>query len=188
MANIEVKDTDIDESTNEQTVPESQDDQKPVEQGTSISGEQIETAKKTSKRVVLFFIALIFLTLLAGLVLLYNDRNKLESKVDDLSKSQQTNPADEAKQLHSEVTKLIELPADEIPTVATVVDADKVKNQAFFIHAQNGDKVLLYAKSSKAILYRTSSKKIVEVSPINLGTTQNGGTTTQAAPVTTKNR
>lgn len=60
----------------------------------------------------------------------------------------------------------IELPTDEDPTVATVLDKDKLNSQPFFKNAENGDKLLAYTKSMKAILYRPSTKKIIEVAPI----------------------
>ena len=70
--------------------------------------------------------------------------------------------------LVAEVSKLIELPTGEQPTVATVSDINKLKNQTFFAHAKNGDKVLIYTKAQKAILYDPTERKIVEVGPINL--------------------
>lgn len=122
---------------------------------------------------------LIFLAVAAGLVKVIQDKNDLKKQVNTLSQVQKTDAGDEAKQLSSEVGKLIELPSDEVPTIATVVDVEKVRGQPFFANAQNGDKVLLYAKTSKAILYRPSAKKIIEVAPINLGDNQTpAGTTT----------
>jgi len=67
-----------------------------------------------------------------------------------------------------EVGKLIELPADEKPTVATVTDLEKVKDQPFFRNAKNGDKVLIYTNARKAILYRSSEKRIIEVGAVNI--------------------
>ncbi|MFZ2500364.1 MAG: hypothetical protein WAW90_00035 [Minisyncoccia bacterium] len=69
------------------------------------------------------------------------------------------------------VGKLMVLPAGETPTMATVSDPEKLKDQPFFIHAQKGDKVLIYTASQKAILYSPSLNKIVEVAPINAGAT-----------------
>lgn len=74
----------------------------------------------------------------------------------------------ESKNLLIEVGKLIVLPSGEEPTIATVSDITKLKGQSFFVHAKNGDKVLIYAKAQKAILYDPVTQKIIEVGPINL--------------------
>lgn len=66
------------------------------------------------------------------------------------------------------VGKLITLPTDETPSIATVTDAAKLKSQSFFQNAQNGDKVLIYSQAKKAIIYRPSTNKIIEVGAINL--------------------
>jgi hypothetical protein len=73
----------------------------------------------------------------------------------------------EATSLAGVVGKLITVPADEIPTIATVVDKEKVMGQPFFAHAENGDKVLIYKNANKAYLYRPGYNKIIEVGPIN---------------------
>ena len=59
---------------------------------------------------------------------------------------------DEAKQLVAVVGKLIDLPQNEMPTIATVSDKTKLAGQAFFLRAENGDKVLIFASTKKAIL------------------------------------
>lgn len=76
----------------------------------------------------------------------------------------------EVQKVVSEVGKLIELPIGETPTVATVTDITKLKSQPFFQNAKNGDKVLIYANAKKAILYDPSAKKVLNVTPINIGT------------------
>mgnify|MGYP001436814035 CR=1 FL=1 len=78
----------------------------------------------------------------------------------------QLNPNDQ-KKLIAQIGKLIELPKEE-PTIATVSDKEKLKGQSFFQNANNGDKVLIFTKAKKAILYRPSTNKIIEVSQINL--------------------
>lgn len=100
----------------------------------------------------------------------YSDNKKLKSN------SQQSSQAENDK-LVKQVGQIIELPSNEAPTVATVVDASKLKDQVFFSKAQNGDKVLLYAQAKKAILYRPLNRKIIEVAPINLGNNVAGATT-----------
>lgn len=75
----------------------------------------------------------------------------------------------QSKEVAAAVEKLMELPTNETPTVATVSDITKLSDQPFFAKAQNGDKVLIYSNAKKAILYRPSINKIIEVAPVNLG-------------------
>lgn len=76
---------------------------------------------------------------------------------------------EEVKKITDQVSKLMELPAKEEPIVVTVLDKNKLKDQDFFKKAENGDKVIVYSVSKKAILYRPSINKIIEVAPLNLG-------------------
>jgi hypothetical protein len=76
---------------------------------------------------------------------------------------------EDVQKLVEEVGELIVLPTDEMPTVATVAEPEKLKDQAFFANAKAGDRVLLYTNAKKAILYDPEAHKIVEVAPINLG-------------------
>lgn len=85
------------------------------------------------------------------------------------SKNPQQIAQAEARELSAEVGKLIVLPADESPTVATVSDPEALKDQAFFTGAKQGDKVLIYTNAKKAILYDPSIKKIINIAPINIG-------------------
>lgn len=82
------------------------------------------------------------------------------------------NPTEVAKRevdsILVEVGKKIELPS-ESPTIATVSDKEKLKDQPFFAKAENGDKVLIYPEARKAILYRPSVDKIIEVSTLTIG-------------------
>ena len=75
---------------------------------------------------------------------------------------------DETGTLVELVGKLIELPKSETPTIATVSDKSKLSDQPFFANSENGDKVLIYANSKKAYIYRPSINKIIEVASVNL--------------------
>lgn len=90
----------------------------------------------------------------------------------------------EAVKLATQVGKLIVLP-DEAPTVATVTDVEKLKDQPFFANAKNGHKVLIYTGAKKAILFDPVNNKIIEVAPINIGDSTKSQTKAAPKPVTT---
>ena len=77
------------------------------------------------------------------------------------------NPEAELQDVIRMVGKHIVLPTNETPTMATVSDPQKLKDQPFFVNAKKGDKVLIYGDSQKAILYSPSTDRIIEVAPIN---------------------
>jgi hypothetical protein len=90
--------------------------------------------------------------------------------------------AEEVKKYISEISKLMMLPTGETPTLATVNDKEKLKSQPFFAHAENGDKVLIYTNAKKAILFRPSLNKIIDVAPININQTATGSATAGETP------
>lgn len=105
----------------------------------------------------------------------YNQYQKTQALLQNPAAAQQ----EEVKQLVAKVGKLMVLPQNETPTVATVSDKNKLKDQPFFQKAENGDKLLIYAKAAKAILYRPSVNKIIEVIAINATAPNQSSQTTQ---------
>lgn len=97
------------------------------------------------------------------------------------SQSQSKKPQDELTQIIKKVGELVELPAGEAPTLATVSDVSKLASQTFFQRAQNGDKVLIYTNAKKAYLYRPSTNKIIEIGPINDQAQAEGSSSAQVA-------
>lgn len=85
-----------------------------------------------------------------------------------VSVNDQKDPQKELQQTISKVGHLMLLPTNETPTMATVSDPEKLKDQTFFAHASLGDKVLIYTQSKKAILYSPSKNMIIEVSSLNI--------------------
>lgn len=112
------------------------------------------------KKMWLIGLILLILALLPGYYF-YNQYQKAQEQLGQ-------NADAETASLVKKVGKLIELPISETPTIATVSDKTKLTGQQFFANAQNGDKVLIYSQAKKAILYRPSTNKIIEVAPINL--------------------
>lgn len=65
------------------------------------------------------------------------------------------------------VGKLIILPQDEVPVMATIEDAETLmKKEVFYAGTKNGDIVLMYQKALKAVVYSPDRNIIVNVGPI----------------------
>lgn len=94
----------------------------------------------------------------------------LYQKVAMLEQSSPSVKQQEVAAIVAKVGKLIVLPEGETPTVATVTDPEKLKDQAFFANAKSGDKVLIYANAKKAFLYDPVNDKLIDVTPLNIGT------------------
>ncbi len=108
---------------------------------------------------IIFFV-LIILTIcsLALSTLLFFKINKADSA---------ETSEEEIRDITKEIGHFMVLPKDEVPTLITVTDLNEVKDQPFFKNALVGDKVLVYVKQGRAILWRPSVKKIIEFLPVN---------------------
>lgn len=117
--------------------------------------------KKSLNKNMILVIALgvIVAILLVAAIYFYVQYQKIKKNPNIVAKQ-------ETDQLVEQVGKLIDLPKDETPTVATILDKDKLKDQPFFNNAQNGDKILIYTKSKKAIIFRPKENKLINVGPI----------------------
>lgn len=98
------------------------------------------------------------------------------------------NAANEAttKRLVEKVGKLYALPGDEQPTIAEVKDKEKLKDQAFFQKAENGDYILIYTQAKTALLYREKDNKLINVGPIALDEQAAAQAQSQSSPVSVK--
>lgn len=92
-----------------------------------------------------------------------------QQELESLSSGSTQLTEEQKQKLIVEISKLIELPVDEQPTVVTIADINKLKDQPFFAKAKNGDKVLIYSGNKKAYLYDPVAKKIIDVAPVSLG-------------------
>ena len=131
----------------------------------------LKTAPGMGKKIGMVVLGLVFVVSVAGNVFLFK-------KYHDLQQDPQRQAQQETADLVASVSQLMVLPDGETPTIATVADTEKLKDQPFFANAQVGDKVLLFTTSKRAILYRPSANKIIEVAPINLGQAAAGSDTT----------
>lgn len=84
-------------------------------------------------------------------------------------------PRAEATRITNHISSVIKLP-DEDPTIATVVDKEKLDNPALSARAEDGDKILIFSESGQLILYRDAEKKVVDLMTIQTETEDIEGT------------
>jgi hypothetical protein len=120
--------------------------------------------KKVIKKYILIILIVLCLVLI-GLAFYFYHKAVLLKQSSSLSQQK------EASALIAEVGRIILLPANETPTIATVSDPSLLKDQSFFADATKGDKVLIYTNARRAILYDPIQKKIINVASIAIGAT-----------------
>lgn len=122
---------------------------KPAAESSALSAHISRKPRRSIKRILV--VVAVLLVLGAGGLYLHS------RSTPDVSK--------ENKQLLADVGKRAILPAGETPAISTVVDEARV-NQPFLFGTRKGDKVLLYFQAGKAIVYRPSSRQIVNMGPL----------------------
>ena len=134
----------------------------------------VDTQPKKKRKYFFKFIIFLIIVGLAGATAYYYKQYK---KIKD---NPQVVSQEEVQFVVSELGKFMELP-DGTPSLATIQDKEKLKDQNFFRKAENGDKVLIYADAKQAILYRPSAKKIIEVAPLILDNGNNNNSSANSS-------
>ncbi|MBI4035205.1 MAG: hypothetical protein HY381_02305 [Candidatus Chisholmbacteria bacterium] len=75
----------------------------------------------------------------------------------------------------TKVGELMELPADETPTVATIRDTEQLKDHPFLAKGQKDDRLLIYTGAKVVVMYRPSTNKIVAVGTVTIQQQEEGG-------------
>lgn len=89
-------------------------------------------------------------------------------KINKVDKS--INTTKDTQKLIEKVSKIYLIPEGEEPTIASVSDPEAVKNNSFFTLSQKDDKILIFPKAGRAVLYRPSINKIIETTAVNIDT------------------
>lgn len=128
------------------------------------------------KRILILVLCLIAIAGAGGTYFFYAKYNAIKANP-NLEAQRETNA------LVSAVGKLMELPKNETPTVATIEDKEKLKDQPFFKMTENGDKLIAYNTTMTAILYRPSINKIINVAPITINQQPNAAPAAPSASI-----
>ncbi len=82
------------------------------------------------------------------------------------------------------ISRLIMLPEETDPLIATINDAPALRaEQAFYRDAENGDQLVIFTKRAMAVIYRPSVDKLINVGPIFF---DNAGTKPESIPTPTQ--
>ncbi len=127
------------------------------------SGDLGVLPKESKKGSYLFSIALIVVVvaLTLGLVYMYRINQSLRQPEVQSELAKQAN-----NKLLDRVSEIILVPTDEEPTIAKIVNVANLQktNADFYKDARDGDRLIIY--SSKAIIYRESENKVINVAPV----------------------
>jgi hypothetical protein len=148
---------------------------------------RMKSIKRPGSNMLLWGLMVLLLAAAVGTAAYYVNRyHDSQKQVKKLASNPTITAQQEQQQLLDKVGKLTVLPAGETPTIATVTDISKLKDQAFFVNAVNGDKVLIYTQAKKAFLYRPSTNKIINIAPVNLGNSTQSTAPTGTSTTTKK--
>ena len=130
----------------------------------------METSNKISTTFKIVIALLVFAAIggVASTGFIWLKFNELASQIEE--KTEEQGSEAEMKEIVGKIEKFMELPQDEKPSLLTITDNDLagIQGQAFFANVLSGDKLLVYTKHSKAILWRPTSQKVIQASIINL--------------------
>ena len=130
--------------------------------------EQIITNTKKTKHMNLFkkiftkrnSIVILFVVLLIACIYFFVQYRKLSRTPDVIAK-------EKTAEVIKKISELAIVPNDPGAVLATVTDITKLKDQHFFANAQNGDQIVIFPSVMKAVLYRPSINRIVDIGPLS---------------------
>ncbi len=123
------------------------------------SVEPLKNKKKTLNFTKIISICLVVVCMIGIFLFIQSKR---------LSQNPNAQNEKKVKEVVAKVEKLIDLPKDELPSLAIVEDLDMLKDQPFFADARKGDVVLLYGIAQKVFLYNPSDNLIINASSLGV--------------------
>jgi len=125
--------------------------------------------KKSNIGLLLLILIAVLATIGFGLIFKKYIETKKQLEVATSAEGQKAIVQKEVDDLLGKVGKLIVLPQNEEPTIATITDVEALKQeQSFYTDARNGNRVIIYMQAKKAIIYDEENNILVNVGPIFL--------------------
>ena len=151
---------------------------------TTMEPKQVHTPSSSGgKGLAILLLLVLFLIAAGGFAWSYNGYAKTKKELAFLTdpKAKEEVVKKEITQLVNSLKKLVVLPEDETPTVATITDAEAMaKEQPFYADAHNGDKLLVYTQARKAFIFDPNRNILVNVGPIYMDDKTQSSTSTGA--------
>ncbi len=152
---------------------------------------EYDSRKPSHKKFYVLLTLALFLLAGAGYAAFY-----YYQKANKVAVESTNQPLDQLNQAINDIGELAMLPINDTPTLSVVVDANQAKNDPtfslfkFFENTESGDMWLNYSRTGKNILYRPSTKKIVNMMtfPPDLLNSISSTTTATTTATTTKTR
>jgi hypothetical protein len=119
-------------------------------------------------------VTIVVLCLLGLVAALELKRQEISSQLEDITGhldqiqfDAPNNGKETADQILKELRNLIDIPEDIEPTVATIIDVELLRaKNPFYEKAENGDHLIV--TPTRAILYSSKTKRIIDVVPVQL--------------------
>lgn len=121
---------------------------------------------KSTKTIILAIFSVVVIVVIGYL---WNQNRLLQMKFDELAESPSVQEEKIVKETIDKLGQHVVLPKNETPSIATVQDAEAIKQDStFYADAKNGDQVIIY--QTKAYLYDPSADRVVNIGPVILPT------------------
>jgi len=91
-----------------------------------------------------------------GAIYFYNQYNEIANEPQVVAQKQAT-------KILVDLSSIMELPENELPSISTITDISALAGDPFFARAQNDDVIIVYTQGQQAIIFLPSMKKIINV-------------------------
>lgn len=99
-----------------------------------------------------------------------NRLKETEQELEEIRKSTQRSGAEVAQQVLEKLRKHVDIPTDPQPTVATIIDIERLREtNDFYNKAENGDHLII--TGTRAILYDPDRDRVIDVVPVRIDVT-----------------
>ncbi|MBI1833990.1 MAG: hypothetical protein HYR90_04155 [Candidatus Andersenbacteria bacterium] len=104
-----------------------------------------------------------------------------EQRLEEIQQSTQQSGQERAQQVLEQVRRHMDIPTEPAPTVATIVDVNRLRESSpFYDKADNGDNLVI--TENRAILYDPDRDIVIDVVPVQINRQSPTPTTPGASP------